>query len=105
MDQVLGNDRIATSPSLAVDGSTGPHAGTVYVVYANNDGHDGADIAFQRSTDQGATFSAPIMLDARPGADRAQWMPWITVDASTGRAWVFYVDQGIADSGDLTETT
>jgi hypothetical protein len=57
MDHVLGNDRNNTSPAMAVDNSGGRHAGNLYVTYADNDTVDGADIAFQRSTDGGLTFS------------------------------------------------
>jgi hypothetical protein len=42
-------------------------------------------------------------LNSRPGNDRAQWFPWVTVDQSSGRIHVFYYDQGIAESGDLTQ--
>jgi hypothetical protein len=105
MDQVLGNDRINTSPSLAVDLSTGLYAGSIYLVHSNNSTHDGADIAFQRSTDGGSSFSAPILLDSRPGSDRAQWFPWVSVDKDTGRVYVHYLDQGIASSGDLSEAS
>lgn len=104
-DLILGNDRSNTSPSMAVDVSPGPHAGNVYVVYPNNDSDDGSDIAFQRSTDGGMTFSAPILINARPGGDRAQWFPWVTVDGATGRVTVFYYDQGVATNGDLSEVT
>ena len=105
MDEILGNDRVHNFPSLAVDNSRGPHKGTVYVVYAPNDAGDGADIVIQKSVDEGVTFSAPLKLNARIGADRAQWFPWVAVDDSTGRVYVFYYDQGIAKSGDLSETT
>jgi hypothetical protein len=105
MDQVLGNDRVNTSPSLAVDNSRGSRRGTIYLVYANNNSGDGADIVFQRSTDKGLTFSAPIELNAAPGEDRPQWFPWVTVDSTTGRVHVFYYDQGIDDSGDLSEVS
>jgi hypothetical protein len=105
MDQVLGNDRVNTSPSLAVDRSPGARNGWVYVVFSDNDSHDGADIAFQRSTDFGVSWTAPLMINSRPGNDRAQWEPWVTVDNSTGRIYVTYYDQGIASSGDLTEET
>jgi len=105
MDQVLGNDRVTNFPSLAVDVSAGPRSGNIYVVYSDNDAGDGADVMFQRSTNQGAVFSAPIALNSRPGTDRAQWFPEVTVDKSTGRVWVFYYDQGIEASGDRTETT
>lgn len=105
MDQVLGNDRVNTSPGMAVDNSPGPYKGNVYVVYSNNNLRDGSDVSFQRSTDGGISFSAPMFLNSRPGNDRPQWFPWVTVDKDTGRVWVFYYDQGIADSGDLTEVT
>jgi len=105
MDYVLGNDRVHNFSSLAVDTSPGPNQGAVYVVYASNDNHDGADIYFQRSRDEGKTFSPPLVLSSRPGADRAQWFPFVTVDKDTGRVYVFFYDQGIADSGDLTENS
>ncbi len=104
MDHVLGNDRVNTSPSLAV-AKRGQHRGTLFLVYADNDSGDGADIAFQSSADKGATWSRPIMLDSRPGADRAQWFPWVTVDDDTGRVYVFYYDQGVATSGDLSQVS
>jgi len=104
-DQILGNDRVNTSPSIAVDTSRGPHKGNVYVVYGNNNTFDGADIVFQRSLDKGVTFSAPVYLNSRPGDDRAQWFPWVTVDSSTGRVNVFYYDQEVATSGDLSEVS
>ena len=100
MDQVLGNDRINTSPSLAVG-----RGGEIYLVYANNNRLDGADIVFQRSTDRGLTLSAPVLVNAAPGSDRAQWFPWVTTDSRSGRVYVFYYDQGIAPSGDLSEVS
>jgi len=105
MDQVLGNDRVNTSPSMAVDNSDGSHKGNIYVVYSNNNNQDGADVYFQRSTDTGMTFSSPVPLNRWPGNDRAQWFPWVTVDNQFGRVFVFYYDQGVAKSGDLTRVT
>jgi hypothetical protein len=103
MDHVLGNDRVNTFPSLAVDNSGGPNQGNVYLVYANNANDDGADIAFQRSLDGGSTFSPPLLINSRPGNDRAQWFPWVTVDSSTGRVYAMYYDQRTPFGGDLTE--
>jgi hypothetical protein len=100
MDQVLGNDRINTSPSLAV-----ARNGDVYLVYANNNRLDGADIVFQRSMNHGHTFSAPVRVNASPGHDRAQWFPWVTTDERSGRVYVYYYDQGVATSGDLSEVS
>ena len=105
MDYVLGNDRSHNFPSLAVDNSPGPNRGNVYVVYCSNANGDGCDIVFQRSVDEAFSFSLPVYLNSNPGADRAQWFPYITVDSKTGRVSVIYYDQGIATSGDLTELT
>jgi hypothetical protein len=104
-DYVLGNDRIHWFPTLAVDRSLGPHRGTVYVAYAQNNAHDGGDIVVQRSVDQGRSFLRPTFVTARPGADRSQWFPWITVNDRTGRVLLFYYDQSVADSGDLTQVS
>ena len=109
-DEALGNDRSNNAPSLAVDTSGGAFHGNVYVVYPNNNNLDGDDVMFQRSTDQGVTFSAPIRVNSRPSttlatSDRSQWFPWVTVDKTTGRVYVFFYDQGIAADGDLTEAT
>ena len=62
-------------------------------------------MVFQRSTDGGRTFTSPLLINSYPGNDRAQWFPYVTVDRTTGRVWVFYYDQAIASSGDLTEVT
>ena len=105
IDQILGNDRVNTSPSLAVDNSGGRFAGSVYVVYSDNNNFDGADIYVQKSSDGGVTFSAPKILNSEPGQDRAQWFPWVTVDKDTGRVYVYYYDQGAAKTGDLTRVS
>ena len=105
MDQVLGNDRVNTSPSIAVDNSSGRYAGNIYVVYSDNNSFDGADVYVQRSSDGGVNFSTPRILNPKPGRDRAQWFPWVTVDKDTGRAYVFYYDQGAAKTGDLTRVS
>jgi len=105
VDEVLGDDRVNSAPGLAVDNSSGPGKGSIYLVYSNNDLRDGADIVFQRSTDGGLSFTSPGRINSRPGNDRSQWYPWVTVDNSSGRVYVFYYDQGIATNGDLTETT
>lgn len=99
-----GNDRIHSFPGLAIDTTSGPRSGTAYLAYVRNDNKDGGDVAFQKSTDGGATWSTPIYLNARPGNDRQQWFPHVAVDGN-GRVSVMYYDQGIGTSGDLTEMT
>ncbi len=104
-DQVLGNDRIHWFPTLAVDRSDGRNRGTVYVAYGQNNSHDGGDVVVQTSKNNGKTFGKPVFVTARPGADRSQWFPYITTNDRTGRALLFYYDQGIADSGDLSQVS
>ncbi|HXZ78815.1 MAG TPA: sialidase family protein [Terriglobales bacterium] len=105
IDFILGNDRVHQFPSIAVDNSWGPHSGNVYVVYATNADLDGADVVVHRSTDGGVTWSEPTVLSSRPGNDRAQWFPTVSVDNLTGRVNVVYDDQGVAVDGDLMEMT
>ena len=105
IDYVPGNDRVHSFPGLAVDTSSGPQKGNIYAVYVSNANKDGGDIAFQRSTDRGVSFSSPVFLNSRPGSDRTQWFPFVCVDPSSGRIHVIYDDQGIAASGDLMEMT
>jgi hypothetical protein len=104
-DYILGDDRIHAFPFLGVDNSGGPNAGTVYVTYIRNDNHDGGDVVFQRSTDFGATWSSPVLLNSRPGSDRSQWFPAMAVDKSTGRINIMWDDQGVASAGDLMQMT
>ena len=59
----------------------------------------------QTSKNNGKTFGKPVFVTARPGADRSQWFPYITTNDRTGRALLFYYDQGIADSGDLSQVS
>lgn len=104
-DQILGNDRVHSFPSIAVDNSGGANQGNIYVTYASNASGDGADVMVQRSTDGGLSFSSPVSLSPRPGSDRSQWFPTVAVDSSSGRVSVVYYDQSVAGSGDLTQAT
>jgi flagellar hook capping protein FlgD len=52
---------------LAVDNSPGPAAGNVYVTWTNFGPSNDLPIVFSRSTNGGATFSAPIQISA-PGS-------------------------------------
>jgi hypothetical protein len=102
-DQILGDDRIHSFPMMAVDNSAGVHKGTLYVVYDDNNSRDGGDVAVQRSTDGGVTFTAPVYVDSRPGLDRAQWFPMVAVDKANGNVAVAWNDQGTESTGDSME--
>src|SRR3989442_1045767 len=81
----------------------GEDGGTVCLGYANAALRGGARGLFEKSTDEGLTFSGRLRRNSRPGDDRAQWFPWVAVDRDPGRVFVFYYGQGIAKSGHLRE--
>jgi len=61
----------------------------VYIAYADYAAGN-SDIKFVRSTNHGATWSAPIRVNSRPQDD--QFFQWMDVSPS-GRLWVCYYDQ------------
>ena len=57
--------------------------GVVHYVYAGQgqQPNDHGDIYYVRSTDNGSTWSAPIMLNDDPGGQyKTQWMPSLSVN-------------------------
>lgn len=103
IDQIPGNDRVHSMPSMDVDKSSGPYAGNVYVVASGGISNGEGDILFARSVDGGATFQPAVRITPNPGQDRAQWFPYVSVDRTTGRVNVIYYDQSVDTSGDLTD--
>ena len=57
-------------------------------------------IFFARSTDGGATWSAPVKINDPPGLDD-QFLPWLVVDEATGGIAVSYYDT----AGDASRTS
>ncbi|MEM8929960.1 MAG: sialidase family protein [Acidobacteriota bacterium] len=84
-----GRFRVPILPIWAVS----PVDGTLYLVYSDTSatvhGDANVDLYFSRSTDDGATWSTPVVihLDGRPPGD--QFFPWIEVDG-TGRIHLVY---------------
>lgn len=88
-------------PSLAVDNSNKPSAGTLYLAW--NDGrlavpealsasgfYNHPDIVLSRSTDGGSTWSAPTPINRRPGTAHDQFQPGIAVDRRGDIGACFY---------------
>lgn len=71
-----------------------PVDGTVYVVYEDITnvigGNDNVDIWFTKSTDQGQTWTTPVVIntDSNPPGD--QFYPWIEVDIQGNLHMLFY---------------
>jgi Secretion system C-terminal sorting domain len=93
--------RTDNMPRMAADNSYTSSRGNVYVVYAANPpGPDLADIFLARSTDYGATWSAPVRVnDDVTTTD--QWMPAISVDKVTGKVNIFWYDSRNDPTGNL----
>jgi hypothetical protein len=79
--------------NVAVDRSGGPNDGNVYVLCAvDPPGLDPMDVMFIRSTDGGASFSAPIRVnDDKLTANNWQWFGTMSV-APSGRIDVVWND-------------
>jgi len=84
---------------IAVDRSTGPRAGWVYVLASVRTPTDPMDVHFIRSTDGGQTWSAPVRVNDDPTGTRAfQWFGTMSV-APDGRIDAAWNDtRGSADS-------
>jgi hypothetical protein len=105
-----GNSMMFLSPSLqlpnplggdgdvqiAADQSNGPLRGNIYLLahvtpYAWQAGDDPQDIHFVRSSDGGATWSAPVRVnDDPPGANAYQWFAMLGVAANSRIDAVWY---------------
>jgi hypothetical protein len=79
-------------PEIAVDRTSGPTRGNLYVVWQDGRWAGGthAHVAFSRSTDGGRTWSSPTQIDRAPTAADA-FTPSIAVDPN-GRVGVSYYD-------------
>jgi hypothetical protein len=73
-------------PALALDGST------LHVVWSNWNGSD-ADVVYMRSTNGGATWSAPVTIGGGPGD---QFFPWIA--ARNGTVYASWFNRASGDT-------
>ena len=90
------NMRTRPYPMIAADNSNGPYKGRLYLVYASNNPSgtgNKSDIFSRYSTDYGATWSAPKVVndDANPQSNHS-FFPAIWCDISSGRLYVKFYD-------------
>lgn len=92
-------------PAMAVDVSSGPNSGAIYIVWTNigvpgvNSGN--ADIYMAKSTDGGSTFATPVKVNQDAGT-QAQWFPWIACDPASGQLTVIFYDRRDDPSDTMT---
>ena len=93
---------------IAVDKSSGPTAGWIYVVASVDPAtSDPLDVHFMRSTDNGFTWSTPVRLNDDPLTTAWSWMATMSV-APNGRIDVVWNDTrntGIANHSQLFYTS
>ena len=89
---VNGGFPVFPIPATAVDVSSGPYRGRVYVVWA--DARFGSlDIVLSSSSDRGDTWTAPVRVnDDAAGNNADQFLPWVNVD-SAGAVHVTFLDR------------
>ena len=90
-----GNIRMLHQSWLAVDATGGPFNGNLYVVWASDPvaapgTSDHSDVFFSRSTNGGATWSAPLQLGGGSATD--QFEPFVAV-AGAGAVSVAWYDR------------
>jgi hypothetical protein len=90
------NMRTRPYPFIAADNSFGPYRGRLYLVYASNTpagNGNKPDIFCRYSTDQGASWSSPVVVNDDPNTtNNNQWHPSIWCDKETGRLFVKWMD-------------
>lgn len=88
-----GTFRVASLLGLAVH----PVNGTLYAVWPDTTdmsqgGHANVDVYFSKSTNQGTTWSTPVILNGEGPFIGDQFFPWIETDPVSGRLNVVYLD-------------
>jgi hypothetical protein len=68
--------RVSSYPTLAVDQNTG----YIYVAYTQLNAGDNLNVYFARSTNNGQSFSTPVIATDPAFTSRDQFFPWLSVD-------------------------
>ncbi|MGI8588684.1 MAG: S-layer homology domain-containing protein [Chloroflexia bacterium] len=97
---------IDAEPGLVWDSTGGPFNNRVYLVYTEepvNESND-TEIYLRTSTDDGATWSAPVRVNDDPmGPIRSQFLPYIALDPTSGTVAIGWHDarndNGVPGSG------
>lgn len=91
--RVPGHNRANCKPVLMSDNSKSSFRGSLYIVWADQrNGEDDTDIWFSRSHNFGDNWSYPTRVN-NDGKGKHQYMPWMTVDQSTGYLYIVYYDR------------
>ena len=92
--EIPGLDRSNGMPVLVCDNSKkGKHSGLLYLVWADQrNGTNDTDIWMMRSANYGDKWTMPMRIN-NDGLGKHQFLPWVTVDPTTGYLYVIYYDR------------
>ncbi|MGE0587469.1 MAG: sialidase family protein [Cyclobacteriaceae bacterium] len=91
--KIPGLGRANGMPIIKVDNSTSKFHNALYVLWADQgNGEDDTDVWFMRSTNWGDNWSAPARVNKEETKSH-QFLPWMTVDQTTGYIYVVYYDR------------
>jgi hypothetical protein len=91
-DPLQGGFRNPMIPAIAVDRTTGPNRGRIYIVWPDERFGD-PDTLISWSDDKGDTWSAPLRVnDDAVGNDADQFFPWVATD-DNGHVHVTFLDR------------
>ncbi len=80
-------------PACGADTSSGVNRGNVYCSWMDETTTSATDVFVSRSTDQGATWSAPLRVNDDPvGNANDQFNQWLSVDPTDGSVHVSWYD-------------
>jgi len=92
----INGARCRPYPWLCADQSYGPYRGRLYLIYCNNPGGVNGlrpDVYCRYSTDQGATWSANIVVnDDANTANTNNWFPSAWCEKTTGKLYINWYD-------------
>lgn len=96
-EQIDAGIDVYNATSGAVDLSGGPFHGNIYIAYANQDtanvDYYDYNVQFQKTTDNGATWSEPVFINddyIGPGALYDQFHPWLFCNQQGVLVTIFY---------------
>jgi len=95
-------NNVNTFPTIAVDNSSGPRSGWLYIAFADNRNGD-CDIFLTKSTNNGVNWSAPVRVNNDPiGNGKLQYWPTIAVN-ETGNLAILFMDTRNTTSNTMIE--
>jgi photosystem II stability/assembly factor-like uncharacterized protein len=101
------NMRTRPYPFITADNSYGSYRGRLYLVYASNTpagNGNKPDIFCRYSTDQGSSWSSPVVINDDPNTTaNHQWMPATWCDKETGRLYAKWFDTRNVPTSDSAE--